>query len=116
MTNISRVLTSDYSLLHFFLVEPLIVLSDCLDTHHSFLDGLHIRQPILILYELGGDVCLPVGHKIVPFITVICDMVPKLLDVRYTKYINDTTDIEPCLNTTIVTHPVGLGSPCIGIT
>ena len=72
-------------------------------------------QPIVILYELGGDFCLTVGHQIVPVITVICDMVPKILEVRYAKDISDTTDINPCFKTTIVPHPVGLGGPFIVI-
>ena len=91
-------------------------MSGRLDKHHSFLDGLHIRHPIIIFYELGGDTCIPIGNEIVPTITVVCDMVPKLLEVRYAKDISNTTDIEPCLNITIVPHPVGPGGPCIGVT
>ena len=114
--NESRVLAKKYILLHLFLGEPLIVLSDFLDKHHSLLGGPHIRQPIIILYELCGDVCLPVGHHIVPVITDICDMVPKLLKFRYVKDIINITGIELCFNNTIVPHPVFLEGPCIGVT
>ena len=79
----SRALAMEYSLLHFFIGEPLIVLSDRLEKHHSLLDCLHIRQPIIILYELCGGACLPIGHQIVPIITIISDMVTKLLEERY---------------------------------
>ena len=94
MLNESRGLASKYSLLHLFLGETLIILSDCMDKHHTFLGGLHIRHPILILYELGDGVCLPVGHEIVPVITVICDMVPKLLEGGYAKDISDPSGLE----------------------
>ena len=116
VSNESWVITSKYSLLRLFLREPLIVLSDRLDKHHSFLVGLHIRQPILILYELGGNSYLPVGHQILSIITVICDMVPKILEDMYSKDIIYTTDINPCFNTTIFPHPVGLRGLCIGVT
>ena len=115
-TNDSLGLTSKYSLLLFFLGESLIILSDRMDKHHSFLGGLHIRQPVIILYGFGGDYCLPVGHQIVPIITVIWDMVPKLLKGRHAKDISDTTDVDLCFNTNIVTHTVGLGGPCICVT
>ena len=81
-------------------------MSDHLDKNHSFLGGLHLRHPIIILYEIGGKACLNDGHQIVPNITVICDMVSKLLEGRYAKYISDTTDTETCFNTTIVPLPV----------
>ena len=99
-------LASEYSLLQLFLGELLIVMSDHLDKNHSFLGGLHLRHPIIILYEIGGKACLNDGHQIVPNITVICDMVSKLLEGRYAKYISDTTDTETCFNTTIVPLPV----------
>ena len=115
-TNDSLGLTSKYSLLLFFLGESLIILSDRMDKHHSFLGGLHIRQPVIILYGFGGDYCLPVGHQIVPIITFICDMVPTLLEGRYAEDIRNTTDIGPCFNTNIDPHPVGLGGTFIDVT
>ena len=113
--NDSRGLASRYSLLYFFLGEPLIFLSDRMDKHHSLIGGLQIRQPIIILYEIGGDACIPVGNQIVPIITVVCDMVLKILEGRDTKDIINTTEIDPCFNNTIVPHPVGLGGPYIGV-
>ena len=91
--NESRGLASEYRLLHLFLVEPLIVLYECLDKHHSFLGGLHISQSILILYELGGNVFFSVVHQIVPIITVIFDMLTKPLEGGYAEDISYTTDI-----------------------